>query len=168
MGRMSSPAPAIARRAARVVLLDPADRVLLLRCRSGRDDGSFFWITPGGGLDAGETHEQAALRELHEEVGLSSVRLGPHIWTRRHTFPWLQRIYCQHEQFYLCRLTSSITVHHHHQSAEERRYLTGHRWWSVDQILASNGESFAPRRLGLLLSRLLEEGPPATAIDLGM
>jgi len=32
------------------------------------------WALPGGGLDAGEAPEQAALRELEEEVGL---RLGP-------------------------------------------------------------------------------------------
>lgn len=32
------------------------------------------WALPGGRLDPGETPEQSALRELHEEVGLS---LGP-------------------------------------------------------------------------------------------
>jgi ADP-ribose pyrophosphatase YjhB (NUDIX family) len=37
------------RRAARVVLLDPDDRVLLMRYDDGPPNGS-HWSTPGGGL----------------------------------------------------------------------------------------------------------------------
>jgi mutator protein MutT len=40
-------------------------RAATLRAHAGQ------WAMPGGRLDAGETPEQAALRELHEEVGLA-------------------------------------------------------------------------------------------------
>ncbi|MFE8964830.1 NUDIX domain-containing protein [Streptomyces iakyrus] len=42
-----------------------------------KDDGSVRWFTPGGGLVPGESHEQAALRELQEETGPTHVSLGP-------------------------------------------------------------------------------------------
>ncbi|WP_293914844.1 NUDIX domain-containing protein [Deinococcus sp.] len=50
---------------ASAVLLDEAGRVLLQR---RGDDG--LWGLPGGGLESGETFEQAARRELNEETGL--------------------------------------------------------------------------------------------------
>lgn len=54
------------RLAARVILLDPGDRVLLMRYDS--PDGS-HWSTPGGGLDEGGDYRAAALRELAGEQG---------------------------------------------------------------------------------------------------
>ena len=45
-----------ARRTARVMVFDPAGRVLLIRCGVMRGDGEFvFWLTPGGEIEAGET-----------------------------------------------------------------------------------------------------------------
>lgn len=54
-------------------LLDRAALILTRRAPKLSSHGG-QWAFPGGGLDPGETVEEAALRELHEEVGLE---LGP-------------------------------------------------------------------------------------------
>ena len=46
--------------------------------------------------------------------------------------------------------------------------LAEHRWWSATEIQAAAGETFAPRRLGVLLEQLLREGPPSAPIDVGL
>lgn len=51
---------------AQIVLLD-GDRILL--AEHARGDSS-YWVLPGGGVEPGETPEQAAVRETLEETGL--------------------------------------------------------------------------------------------------
>ena len=82
------PSAVIVRRAARIVLLDPADRVLLLGARDPAD-GRVVWFLPGGGLEPGESLAQAAARELAEEVPLAGTPdlRGP-VWRRHHVFSW--------------------------------------------------------------------------------
>jgi double-stranded uracil-DNA glycosylase len=71
------------RRAVRAVVADPDDRVLLLRYGSDRDA---WWITPGGGIDPGESDEAALRRELREELGLDDVEVGPLLFERERHF----------------------------------------------------------------------------------
>lgn len=49
------------------VVLAQGDRLLLVRHRKG---DARYWLLPGGGLDYGETFEECAVREVHEETGL--------------------------------------------------------------------------------------------------
>ena len=65
------------RSAARVIVIDDDDRLLLVRFEF--PDGRAVWATVGGGLEPGETHEDAARRELAEEAGLDCVDVGPPI-----------------------------------------------------------------------------------------
>lgn len=156
------------RHAARVLLLDGDDRLLLFRCQEPGAERS-FWITPGGGLEDGETHTQAACRELREETGLAvnAITLGACVWQRTHTFPWLGKTYRQHERFYLMRCDGHA-VDPACQTREELMVLTESRWWSAEAIRTARDESFAPRGLGDWLGRLLREGEPESPWDVGV
>ncbi|HZD01945.1 MAG TPA: NUDIX domain-containing protein [Actinomycetes bacterium] len=160
----SSPDPVL-RVAARVVILDSQDRVLLLRFTEP-PSGRTWWATPGGALEPGETHQQAARRELLEETGLAGVELSPVIWTREHVFAWRGRRYRQQERFFMTR------IDRHELGAELREAhlrdgIDAHRWWTIAE-LEQTGEVTAPRRLARLLRRLLVDGPPGEPIDTGL
>ncbi len=156
----------IPRAASRIVLLDPDDRILLFKLVDSRS-GRWWWFTPGGGVAPGETHEAAALRELVEEVGLEGVTLGPCIWTREHVFPMPDGTrYRQRERYFLARVEPFEVSTAGHLGYEVEA-LAEHRWWRADEIEASS-ETFGPRRLGSLLRRLREEGPPAPPVDVGV
>ena len=54
--------PRLHRRAVRVLLVDDADRLLLfLDSDLGLDPVSHWWVTPGGGVDPGESDHDAAV-----------------------------------------------------------------------------------------------------------
>ncbi len=152
-----SPWPEV-RLAARAVLLAPTGRILLLRHRGPRAP---FWATPGGGLEAAESFEQAVQRELREETGLE-LPVGPWIWEDRFDLQGTARI--QLERFFLVRAPAEELprgVEHHH--AVEG--ITAARWWSVEELAAAQEEIY-PRRLAELLTRLAAEGPPAQPVAL--
>jgi ADP-ribose pyrophosphatase YjhB (NUDIX family) len=60
------------RPSSRLLVINENRRVLLFRFEHKRGplSGQVFWATPGGGLEDGESYEDAALRELFEEVGV--------------------------------------------------------------------------------------------------
>jgi 8-oxo-dGTP pyrophosphatase MutT (NUDIX family) len=152
--------PPILRPAARVLLIDEQDRVLLLRANVGQGD---VWITPGGALEPGETAEQAALRELREETGIGAAELSPCVWTRVHRFEWGGKRYEQRERFFVARATApSITLEG--CGAEELLFLSEWRWWTLGEIERSDAV-FAPRALAKFLLPILACEYPAEPIN---
>jgi len=153
----------VLRHAARILLVDAAGRVLLLKWRL--QSGGHVWITPGGGLAAGESHQEAALRELDEEVGLRNVALGPCVWLREHVFNWNERAYRQRDRCYLLRVDAH-EVDRAGNDENELRVLEEFRWWTLPELEAS-AETFAPRRIALYLAPLLSGELPSHPVDVG-
>ncbi len=143
------------RLATRALVLDDSNRVLLVRM-GGEEPG--LWITPGGGIEAGEEDEHAVRRELLEETGLAGFELGPLVWIR--TAPlwsadarWDGEI----ERVYLVRVDAFDPKPGLPWDALRGEGMTDIRWWTLSGLEETDA-TFAPRRLPELVRALLHDG----------
>jgi 8-oxo-dGTP diphosphatase len=150
------------REAARGVVVTPQGELLLMRLRLPRLE---LWITPGGGIDSGETPEAALRRELLEETALDTDVIGPHLWSRTVRIAVGTVVFEQRETFYLIQARRYEPRFMGMPGDKERDWLREFRWWKAGEIIDSS-EIFAPRQLGELLADLLHHGVPATPLEL--
>jgi len=153
------------RPAVRAIVLDDADRILLVRFDFGH---RLVWATPGGGIEAGESDEHALRRELAEEAGLEGFELGPLVWTRTHRVPLGEgRWDGQAERYYLVPTPAFEPAPRLSWEELRREGMTGIRWWEQGELEAATAV-FAPRRLQLLVRELLLHGAPPEPVDVGV
>jgi len=79
----------VTRVAAYALCLDDANRMLLTRLTYPEVKAG-HWTLPGGGIDFGEAPDEAVLRELTEETGLTGAvesLAGVESWVRRRPVP---------------------------------------------------------------------------------
>lgn len=148
MGRVSSPdlersyvpvepseRPRKLRQTVRVALIDANERTLLFEDSDPGSPGTTWWMTPGGGMDPGETETAAAVREVAEETGYvlkESELIGP--VARRHVVHgYSDEVIEQDEAFYLARVMP-FDVDVSAFTADEQLTILQHRWFSHDEL----------------------------------
>jgi len=146
------------RRAARVILLDDADRVLLIRGHDVDQPERSWWFTVGGGIDPGEDARSAAVREVREETGLvlePTELVGP-VFTRSAVFDFFAESCRQDEEIFLARVVvrDDAMLSRDGWTDLELDVLDELRWWELDALRRVTEEVF-PQGLADLVRGLL-------------
>jgi ADP-ribose pyrophosphatase YjhB (NUDIX family) len=144
------------RQAGRVILLDPQNRVLLMRYDDGPPNGA-HWSTPGGGLNAGEDFPAGAARELAEETGWTDITLLGEVHRRTHTMEHGGRIIHQQERFYLARTDQPSRQITGVDAMHAADGIAGWRWWQTAE-LDSTTETVWPAHLADLIRKACASG----------
>jgi 8-oxo-dGTP diphosphatase len=133
------------RATARVLLLDPNDRILLMKGRLPSAPGApGVWFTVGGGIEPGEGLEAAARREILEETGFAARDIGPVLWRSEQTHhdrkgrPILIR-----EAFMVARCDGSEPSREG-WVALEREFVDDIRWWTLAELEACAEPVYPP------------------------
>lgn len=140
--------PWVRRRAVRLLVVDELDRLLLFQDSDlGLDPVARWWMTPGGGVDPGESDVEAAARELSEETGLrvDTAQVQGPIAERLVTHGYSDIVTVQDEPFFVVRCGAfEVDVSGH--TPDEQASITQHRWWGRAE-LAATGEEIWPAGL---------------------
>lgn len=134
----------------RLIVVDAERRILLFRYVDAqpwhRDFPGMteYWATPGGGVEVGESLEQAGIRELFEETGLRLTALGQHLWHSERVLIFPDRSVCLDEHFYLAQVHST-QIDISGMLPYELDVYRGHRWWTLDELQATNDVILPPQ-----------------------
>ncbi len=157
---------AIPRPTARVLVLDQDDNLFLI-LTDGEISGiglKAVWLPPGGGVEAGESYEEAARRELREEIALADAPLGACVWLRTFPFERDGTRYAKQERYFVSKVEHFEIDDALHV---DRENVLGYRWWSVAEIDESS-DLFVPRSLGQLLGSILKGELPNEPVTVGI
>lgn len=143
------------RRAARIIVVSAAERVLLFRFDVS--DRPPFWVTAGGECEPDESFEEAARRELFEETGLTADP-GQQIARTTPKFVTIEGEPIQaDERYFLLRVdTEAISTAHHTEL--EQKVMTQHRWFLRNE-LSDWPEAIFPENLSDIVTEALGDQP---------
>lgn len=144
------------RYAARVILVDDQDRVLLVRGHDADEPTRHWWFTVGGGIDPGESAHDAAVREVFEESGLRVAQdelVGP-VVTRSAIFDFARESCLQHEEFFFVRVVHDGRLARDGWTDLETGFIDEMSWLTTAQLRETSDEVF-PRDLADIVDHLV-------------
>ncbi|EEA94997.1 NUDIX hydrolase [Pseudovibrio sp. JE062] len=146
------------RPAARLLVVDPQNRILLFNFKfdKGPLKGQDYWATVGGGIEPGESFEEAARRELLEETGITEpVTEKIHIGRAIFQTPSGETVDAE-EHFFLVTVPHSKIDYSNHTELETQ-VMRSHRWWTREELETTSLTVFPENILEILEPYLPEK-----------
>ncbi len=113
------------------VVTDAEGRLLVFRRRG-------WWDLPKGKIDPGETPEQAALREVREETGLTQLTLGAPIGITHHIYRQERERFLKRTHWYRMQAHHKHTHPQTEEDIEEIRWVYPNTWLAEQPRLYAN------------------------------
>lgn len=114
------------------------------------------WITPGGGIDQGETPAEAAIRELREETGITVTKekLGSEVWRTEGKWHWGDdKNHHTYVDYFFLLEVDEFELDDSEWTLDEHRDVLEYRWWNVEE-LEKSAQLVGPHKLIDFLSQL--------------
>lgn len=134
----------VTRKSSRAIIINRNHEIFLFKYNFDYlSYGKAIWITPGGGLEDGESFDEALKRELYEELGIQLNQYHKQIYYRNpiYTLENGETVQCE-ERFYLIYLDGIEFTYTNWTDTEQKRMLLG-KWWSLNEIKESKDEFFS-------------------------
>jgi 8-oxo-dGTP pyrophosphatase MutT (NUDIX family) len=134
--------PPVHRVTARVLPVAPDGAVLLLRELDPARPERPYWSSIGGRVDDGETLAAAAVRELHEETGVSATPgalVGP-VVVHENAYTWDGVHYAGEHAYFALPLARATEVRFDHLEPEEVGTVLDAAWLTPDDVAAREHE----------------------------
>ncbi|MDO5719791.1 MAG: NUDIX domain-containing protein [Actinomycetaceae bacterium] len=156
------------REAARIILISPRRRVLLIQGHDFTKPEAKWWFTVGGGREPDEDARTAAVRECFEETGYTVAEealIGPVIY-RDSRFYFADRTRRQREHFFIAHVPE-FPISRQNWTRDERDVLDCMRWFSMEELMElATAYRIYPRALPQLLPQWVTKGWDGTCVKI--